>query len=70
MFFTKAGKVFAWLAVASGMSGAAVWAFIASSTDPRTALQRVDLNEFLLVIVIGVALGILAEISATLAPKQ
>lgn len=77
MIFTRAGRVLAWLLAAFGTLHAALGFIIASMDDPaeqsRAALEYLGrgttgeaIDQGLYVAFIGVALGILAEISTSL----
>lgn len=78
MFFTKAGRVIAWLAVTLGTLQLCLGLVIASSSDPSSAAQRylgeaysgVAIDQAFLVIATGVALGILTEISRAMTPSD
>jgi len=77
MFFTTAGRVIAWLAVALGMGQVGLGLIVASSDNPALAAKRylgseysgVAIDEGMLSIALGIALGILTDISRSVARK-
>lgn len=77
MFFTKAGKVMAWLLVVSGGAGLMLGYAIRYGDDPTLAaevLRGRSANSLIKSatdwLVMGLGLGILAEISRTLASSS
>lgn len=78
MFFTNAGRIVAWLSVALGAVQIGLGLLVASSPDPTAAARRylgseysgVAIDEGLLAIVFGIGLGILTEISRSLASNK
>lgn len=78
MFFTRVGYVVAWLLVIGGGLRAAMGFMIAQSDDYQELAQRYlgssttgeAIDRGLLVFLIGVSVGMVAEISRSLASRQ
>ena len=77
MFFTKAGRVVAWLALTFGIARIAIALIVIQSGDPSlvprylgsgTTGQAIDQGFY--VLIFGIVLGVLTDISRSLANKS
>jgi hypothetical protein len=72
MTFTKFGKAIAWIVVCFGVLNFVVTAVTAWIVYPNVPSNLIlpELRQSLLVLLLGFSLGILVEISLSLAPKK
>ena len=74
MFFTKAGRVIAWLALIFGVARIALGLVVAQSGDPSLASRYLGsgtsgqaIDQGLYVLIFGIIVGVLTDISRSLA---
>lgn len=77
MFFTKAGRVVAWLALIFGGARIAIAVFVIESGDPSLASRYLGsgapgqaIDEGFYALIFGILVGVLTDISRTLAEKR
>ena len=77
MFFTKAGRVIAWLALILGIAQIAMGLIVAQSGDPSLASRYLGsgtpghaIDQGLYVLIVGIVVGVLTEISGSLAGNR
>ena len=74
MFFTRAGRIVAWLAIIFGLLRSAIALFVVQSGDPSLAARYLGggttggaMDQGIYVIIFGVVVGVLTDISQSVA---